>query len=235
MFLNADEKKYTIILVFCAVINCMGLLITTSRISLISALVACLYCIYFTDKRSVNYGKLAFIVLVSVFFVYMMNNSKGEILVDRFQNAVDQTNIAIHGDVRNFGSHRVYIYENIIKLIYESKKIAFVGVGPDCLMYYYSSSEEEVNKYPESANYTADKAHSDLIEYAATMGIPSLIFYSCFVLSILLPWFKKIKTASLEKKAIFAGWLGYLIQSMFNTPSIGVVIIFFVFSAILDG
>lgn len=231
MLLNAEEEKYTIILLCCTVINCMGLLISASRISLISALVACFYCIYFTDERSRNYGKLASIIFTSFIFLYMMNISKGETLINGFKDAVSQTKQA---DVRDFGSHRIYIYENIIRLIYESKRNALVGVGLDCLVYHYSSSEEESKKYPELAHASASKAHSDLIEYAATMGIPSLIFYVCFVLSLLLPWFKKIKTASPEKICIFAGWLGYLIQSMFNAPSIGVVVMFFVFSAILD-
>jgi len=224
MYLNADDDKHTIILLFCTVINCMGLLISASRISLISAVVACFYCIYFTDERSRNYGKLASVFFASFIFLYMMNISRGEILINGFKDAVNQTKQV---DARNFGSHRIYIYENIIRLIYESKKNALVGVGPDCLVYHYSSSEEESKKYPELANASATKAHSDLLEYAATMGIPSLIFYICFVLSLLLPWFKKIKTASPEKISIFAGWLGYLIQSMFNTPSIGVVVIFF--------
>jgi O-antigen ligase len=112
--------------------------------------------------------------------------------------------------------------------------IALVGVGPDCLYYYGAVSDEDLKKHPFLRVGIFDKAHSDPIEFAASMGIPALIFYACFIGSILFPWFQKPHNASPELSGIFAAWLGYLIQSLFNVATIGIVSIFIVFSAIID-
>jgi hypothetical protein len=143
-----------------------------------------------------------------------------------------QTQQASETNIGALGSGRMYYYKHFIKVPFINLKHGLFGIGPDCLYRYGYVPFGNVNG---QENFQFDhKAHSDLIEYAATMGIPALVFYICFIVSIFYPVFKQIHSVPPEFLAIFAASLGYLIQSFFNIPNVVLAGIFFAFTAIIE-
>jgi hypothetical protein len=200
------------------VTNYFGLVYSVGRVSWIASLISCLICIILLRNKQYL---VRFLILLSVLVVFTaLIDTKAQILGDRVEDFYHQTkNISTNAD--DFGSGRLFAFKNFARLSVESPKNIIFGVGLECLVFY----ESYANKF--------GKAHSDLIEFAATMGYPALIFYLYFCGHIFFRYLKTLATIPIFTSAIFAAWLGYLIQSFFNAPCIGVVEIFFVFSGIL--
>jgi phosphate starvation-inducible membrane PsiE len=218
MWLHSTTSKDKYVYLASTVINYFGLLYSVSRVSWISATVACVLCILLVRNTGhlVRFCKLTFFLVLATFII----DSGTHIIRSKVENLYTQTT-TMHRNLDNFGSSRVLGYKTFIKLNISSAKNMLVGVGPDCLAFF------------ESGNEVFGKAHSDPIEYAATMGLPALLFYALFICSILVPYLKVIGSAPYAVTAVFAAWLGYLIQSFLNSPCISIVEIFMVFSGVL--
>ena len=232
-YLRSKKSSESFNLLLLSVTNYAGLVVSLSRISWISVLVAIIFCLIYIDKNRLLYVKTAILIIIMFTVTFVLNATSDSLIKEKYVDAVKQFDVTSTKNISSFGSSRFYIYEKFTLLTFSSYKNMFFGVGPDCLSYYGRVQDDDIIKYPFLSSVTISKAHSDLIEYMASMGIPALIFYSWFIVSILFSWLKKFRTASPEMSGIFAAWLGYLIQSLFNMSILGVIAIFFVFSAII--
>ena len=234
MFIRSKNKIENIFFAFLSMSCIVGLIVSTSRISWISVLTCLILCIFLIDSRLLSYKKLLIVIVATVLSAYIINITSSSTIHKSISDTARQVEDIKDNNIHKFGSKRFYIYYKFIMLTFESSRKSLVGVGPDCLINYSKPSPEDIKRFPGISSTNVDKAHSDLIEYMASMGVPSLIFYICFILSILLPWLKNVKNASPEMTGIFAAWLGYLLQSLFNIHHIGIIGIFIVLSAILN-
>jgi O-antigen ligase len=226
---NSSKINY---LLFSSAACFAGLVVCTSRISWISVFIAIIIGLFYIEKSRVLYKRLLVITALAFVITSTLNSTSGSSITEKYASGVGQ--FTKTQDIRSFGSSRFFIYDRLISQTFGDIKRSLVGVGPDCLVFFGEITDEDKIKYPFLPTGGFAKAHSDLIEYAASMGVPALVFYICFITSILFPWFKNKEKPSPETTGVFAAWLGYLIQSMFNVPTIGIVSIFFIFSAIIN-
>jgi len=233
LWLRSKDKREGALLLIPTLLCLWGLIVSTSRISLFFALAACLVCLFLSAGRSLLLRRFLAVTAFAFAVAFLVDAGTGSAIKQKYVAAGSQTREAASSDLRKLGSNRLYAYEKFIRLTLKSPRRLLVGVGPDCLYLYGWTSDADAQTFPALANVVFCQAHSDIIEYAATMGIPALVFYLGFIFSILLPRLRKASAASPALAGIFAGWLGYLSQSFFNFPNVGIIGIFFVFSALL--
>jgi len=234
MMLRSKGKRESTLLLVPTVLCLWGLISSTSRISLVCVLATCTVCIVSLEGRRLFFRKFLAVLAFAFAVAFLVDALTGSAIKQKYVDAGPQTRDAATSDLRKLGSNRLYAYEKFIKLTLKSPRRMLVGVGPDCLYLYGWTSDEDARTFPNLANIVFCQAHSDFIEYAATMGVPALIFYVCFLLSILLPWRSKMSSASPAMAGLFAAWLGYVLQSFLNFPNIGIIGIFYVFSALIS-
>ena len=234
LWLRSKGKRESALLLIPTLLCLWGLIVSTSRISLAAVLVTCLVCIMPLDDRWFSFRKFLAVLAFAFAVSFLVDAMTGSAIREKYVAAGSQTRDAATSNLRKLGSNRLYAYEKFVKLTLKSPRRMLVGVGPDCLYLYGWTSDEDARTFPSLANIVFCQAHSDMVEYMATMGIPALVFYVGFLLSILLPWRREMKSAAPVMTGLFAGWLGYVLQSFLNFPNVGIVGIFFVFSAILS-
>jgi putative inorganic carbon (HCO3(-)) transporter len=234
MFIQSKNKKETLILMFLTVMSFQGLILSLTRVAWVGVLLSLgFFLSFFLKDLKFIYKKLIVFGSIVLILTFLFNYTGKSRISKQYIDAVKQTKQAVKKDIRRFASYRFYVYEKFIHLTLSNVKNALVGVGPDCLFFFGKVPAKDEKKFPNLRGITFDKAHSEIIEYAATMGIPALILYMWFFLILFYFTIKKIKSASPEIISIFAGWLAYLIQSFFNIAIIGIVGIFFFYSALL--
>jgi O-antigen ligase len=232
--LRCKGKRESTLLLIPTIVCLWGLIVSGSRISLACVLATCLVCIVSLDGSRLLFRKFCAVLAFTFAVSFMVDAMTGSAIRQKYLDAGSQTRDAASTDLRRLGSNRLYAYEKFIKLTLKSPRRMLVGVGPDCLYLYGWTSYEDAKTFPDLANVVFCQAHSDVVEYAATMGIPALVFYGGFLLSVVLAWWSKINSATPAMTGLFAGWLGYVAQSFFNFPNIGVIGVFFIFSAVLS-
>lgn len=175
--------------------------------------------------------KLLLVMAAGLIIIAVMNMSGFETPSTRIENTANDIREAKSGDAGQLGSGRIYIYTRTLK-VFLNKPI--LGTGPDNLAYYLPlTKEESKHRFGNDRTICIDKAHSEYLEYAATMGLPGLILYLCFIVSILLPAIKNRKQFEPASWGILSGIIGYLLQATFNIGVISVLPLFFIYLALL--
>jgi putative inorganic carbon (HCO3(-)) transporter len=109
------------------------------------------------------------------------------------------------------GSNRLYIWKEVIKVI---ENHWLFGIGPDNLVYEKIVYKDAVNT----------KAHNNLLEIAATMGIPAMLAYIAFILSVFLQY---RKGNAFQFTALLM-CLSYLVQGLVNIDMLMVYPLFWI-------
>lgn len=232
MFLKNESNRKNVFYYIAFVLSYTGLLVSLTRVSWLGTIGALVLVAWFFRKDFKKYSRKIVIVLLTFVIVLVFIDVSGHgKIIGRYYSMKDQIEKASEGNIEQFGTSRFYIYGKAFKVIANNP---IVGVGPDCFAYYATLTREDYKKYPELKNVGYfDKVHSEYLEYAATMGIPALIFYAWFVLSIFIPWIKKRKEMKPEILAIFLGLTGYLMQACFNFGSMSTLPVLFVLLGLL--
>nr|WP_010244082.1 O-antigen ligase family protein [Acetivibrio cellulolyticus] len=232
MFFKNKGIKRNILFYLVLLFSYAGLLVSLTRIAWLGTLCSLAFAAFYFRKDFRKYFKKIIIVFVSFALVLVvLDITGGGQITGRYYSMKYQVNEAKNGNMERLGSSRFYIYGKAFKVLADNP---IVGVGPDCFAYYSIISREEYDKHPElnSVGYF-DKVHSEYLEYATTMGIPALIFYLWFIISIFIPWLRKKDEIKPEMLGIFIAWTGYLIQAAFNFGAISVLPLFFVLTGLL--
>ena len=219
LFLKSKSKKRNILYYFYLVLSYAALLVSLTRIAWLGTIGAIVLVIWVFRNNFKEHLKKFLLVAVTFTVILIILDFSGDgRIVSRYYSMKAQIKKAYEGDLEQFGTSRFFIYGKAFKVIAEHP---IVGTGPDCFAYYSVITREEYEEHPElkGVGYF-DKVHSEYLEYAATMGIPALIFYLWFLLSIFIPWIKKRKEISPEILAILLGLTGYLLQACFNFGAI---------------
>ena len=150
----------------------------------------------------------------------------------RFFKTFNEIKIAINtGSLDIIGSQRGLIWRWTLKVI--SNK-PFFGCGPDNLNNaLHTYCKKEIIQDIQETGKDTDKAHNEILQIAATLGIPAAIIYITFVGLILCPNLKKM-----YKNPIIFGLtiaiIGYLVQAFFNISTIGVAPLFWMLLGLID-
>jgi O-antigen ligase len=104
--------------------------------------------------------------------------------------------------VNSAGTGRWILWMNGLKFISEKPVL---GYGPDNLGKQYAK-----------VKISTDRPHNELIQFAASLGIPAAIFYIIAIGSYFLVFLKLRKRASTLEIAILCAVIAYLASSMFG-------------------
>lgn len=232
MFLKNRGKKKNVLYFSVMILSYAGLLVSLTRIAWLGTIGALVIVAWYFRKDFRKYfSKIIAIVSSFVIVLFVLDFTGGGMIAGRYYSFIYQVKEAQNGDLDQFGSSRIYIYGRALKVIAANP---IVGVGSDCFAFVGGISKEERIKHPNLANVGYfDKVHSEYLEFAATMGIPALIFWVWFIMSIYIPWLRKKGEIRPDMLAIFFAWTGYLIQAAFNFGAISVLPEVFVLIGIL--
>ncbi len=114
------------------------------------------------------------------------------------------------------------------------KKRPFTGYGPDNFIFAFRESKTERYFRTTGKNMAQAHAHNDLLQMAATAGIPCAAIYAVSWSLVLMAGIKKAGK-DMSAAGICAGMAGLFIYLQFNNGMIGTTIIFWVFAASLNG
>lgn len=232
MFVKSKVKQKNIMYFIAFAFSYSGLLASLTRVAWLGTISALVLVAWIFRKNYREYlKKFSLVLLTFVVVLAFLDISGGGKIAGRYYSMKDQINKVREGNIEQFGTNRFFVYGRAIKVIAENP---IVGVGPECFAYYCTLTNEDYKNHPELEQIGYfDKVHNDYLEYAATMGIPALIFYLWFILSIFLPWIRRGKETKPEILAILLGLFGYLVQACFNFGAISVLPGFFVLLGIL--
>lgn len=232
LFLVCNNKKNSILLFISTTMFFSGMVVSLTRVSWIGTTMVCFVFLWLLRKNIKKYiKKLGIIIVTFIIVTILLDYTGGGKIVGRYFDFRDQVKVVQENSNYGYlGSNRVFAYKRALVAI---KDHPLVGIGPECFVYYGRMTLEESKELllPRRAFY--DKVHSDYLEFAATMGIPSLIFYLWFLFSIFIPLLRRKDNIPPEILAVFAGWTAYIVQAAFNFNTISVSPVFFVLSAIL--
>lgn len=222
MFIKSNSKKKNVLFFLVFVLSYTGLLASLTRVAWLGTIGALVMAAWiFRKNYKEHLKKFVLVMLTFVVVLAFLDISGGGKIAGRYYSLKLQINKAREGNIEQFGTNRIFVYGRAIKVIAENP---IVGVGPDCFAYYCTLTNEDYEEHPELEHIGYfDKVHSDYLEYAATMGIPALIFYLWFLLSIFIPWIRRGKEIKPEILAILLGLFGYLVQACFNFAAISVL------------
>jgi O-antigen ligase len=207
MYYYISSKRLTYLVSSCILYSC--LLCTLTRGAWIGFGTLLLFFIYYIFRYKINTKYLIALLAAFIIATYTINaTSNGDLLNRASKLKNDIANISSD----NSGAGRIFIWRNALKLL-PNKPI--LGSGPDTFgIVFMDKFGDEVKTVLKSDLYF-DKAHNEYLQQAITTGIPSMILYISFGLTILIRAHKNIKNNKLLIP-LFCSILGYAVQAFFN-------------------
>jgi putative inorganic carbon (HCO3(-)) transporter len=166
------------------------------------------------------------IILISILIMLLFNLLSDGGLVDRFLSILFDADEFLSGGAKSdyTGSHRGFIWKRVIELI-KTKPLTGYGIenlGETFIKYY---SNDMIEFWGE-IRYV-DKTHNDFLNIAVTTGVPSMIIYLSFVISIINTCVKNFKYNM--GLLLLPSVLGYLAAIFFNISVTSVAYVYWVF------
>lgn len=234
LYFTSKDIKKTLLLIITSSIFCTGVLVCLTRSAWVAAFVGFIVCcVLLWNKMHYFIFKIAALAVLVAAITITINIYSNSAITSRFIGTMREIQKAVETkDITGLGSTRGFIYKRAIKITLDNP---LIGVGPDCLTFFATITDEDRKNFPSIASITYyDKVHNEYLEYASTMGIPALIFYGWFIAELCVKFYKKRKSdMSAVICAVFAAWLSYIIQASANIGIVGVLPIFFTFTGIL--
>lgn len=219
---NSGALCYSILL-FC-------LLCTNTRGAWLGTIFSaiCFFAIHLICDRNFSgfIKRYSVIVFISVIIVLLYNFLEDETLINRFMTIFfDAKEFLISGDKSDYtGSHRGFIWKRVLALI-ENRPITGYGIenlGETFIKYF----NDDMIEFWGETRYV-DKAHNDFLNIAVTTGIPSMIVYLLFIISVIKTGLSNLKNPLIL--LLLPSISGYLIAIFFNISVTSVAYIYWVF------
>lgn len=152
------------------------------------------------------------LVLDLVFALTILGLNTGSTLLERMdflfreveqvqQNLPTASDAEVSAAIDNLGTERVLLWRLGIQFALEKP---IFGYGPDNLGHLYSAVRYNL----------PDRPHNELIQFAASLGFPALIFYVTAIGSHVAAFFRRFRKLNLFHLALFASAGCYLVSSM---------------------
>ncbi|WP_436513134.1 O-antigen ligase family protein [Clostridium thermobutyricum] len=199
----------------------LALIYSKTRGGWVSLGIFSLLGLYFIIKDR-NRLKRAIIIVISftlIFFVVNLFNS-GEFM-ERLETVKED---AINIKDSSAGSGRVGIYKGAINMI---KERPFLGTGVSCFWEGFQlDAPKDVLDSWKSQNIMVDKAHNEILNYAATSGVPAAILY---IILIFLVFYRLWKNKEDDRvRTILIILFGYVVQANLNISVVPVAPLFWI-------
>lgn len=189
-------------------------------LAVIAGLVCSVILTIWLDKKHLK--RILIVVGVFIIVTLIMNVSNGHLYKDIKILGGDISKIANESpDVGKAGTGRWILWMNGLRFIAE--KPVF-GYGPDNLGYQYAK-----------VNISTDRAHNELIQFAASLGIPAAIFYIIALAAYFIVFLKHKKQVSTLEIGLLCTVIAYLVSSMFGNTMYYTSPFFFMLLGISSG
>jgi O-antigen ligase len=207
-----------------------ALLCSETRGAWIGTFMAGLMLIVFLIINKVNLKPLFTLLLIFTIIIFGLNRYNNFETRARFTSIIDDARSVAEKapEYEKAGSTRIFVWKKTLMLI---KSKPLTGYGPDTLdIPFMKNFRSEVNKY--YGNMVVDKAHNEYLQIAVTIGIPGLLVYLLFILSVFI---KALKTHRGNPIVIIllCSTLGYWIQAFFNISVVSVAPVYWGLMGIL--
>ncbi|NBG89633.1 O-antigen ligase family protein [Isachenkonia alkalipeptolytica] len=169
------------------------------------------------------------VVLALFIFLSLGMNIQNGYLQERFSFLSSDVNSILEGEeeVQKAGTNRWGLWVSGVKFAGEEP---LFGYGPDNL------GERYKEEYEDRDWYYSDRPHNEVIQFAASIGIPGALFYVGAVLIFLYAFIQKGKKNTPFDSAITAALITYWCSSMFgNTMYYTTPFFFLVWSLAVKG
>ncbi|MEL7649842.1 MAG: O-antigen ligase family protein [Sedimentibacter sp.] len=190
--------------------------------------ISCLvYLHFFYHKNIKNYIKRYItLIIISLIVILVFDFFSEGVLINRFTSiSSDMMEFLKNGENSDYaGSHRGFIWKRVIQLI-KYRPLTGYGIenlGETFLRYF----KDDMFEFWGEIRYV-DKAHNDFLNIAVTTGVPSLIVYLIFVLSVLKKGLSNAKNPVLL--ILLPSISGYLAAIFFNISVTSVAYVYWVF------
>jgi len=207
LLLFQTEKKSTLKLMFRLTIFAVitaGLVENGALGPYLAVIIGLLFSVILTiwlNKKLLKQTLIAVGIFISI--TVIMNISNDHTFSDFNTLKGDISKIASEApDVDSAGTGRWILWMNGLKFISEKPVL---GYGPDNLGEQYAK-----------VNISTDRPHNELIQFAASLGIPAAIFYIIAIASYFLVFLKLRKRASTLEIGMLCTVIAYLVSSMFG-------------------
>lgn len=164
------------------------------------------------------------LLLVGVFIIVTiaMNIYNGHLYKDIWTLGGDVSKVMRESsDVDSAGTGRWILWRNGVRFI--SEKPVF-GYGPDNLGEQYAK-----------VNIGTDRAHNEIIQFAASLGIPAAVFYIIAMVNYFIGFLRIRKKVSTIEIGMFCTVVAYLVSSMFGNTMYYTSPFFFMLLGISSG
>lgn len=212
LFLIENKISWRLFALACGVFELWALIQANTFGSYLAVFAACVFALILFSRAS---GKIKFLYFVPllVFCVITLMNFP-QIMNDLSRLQGDVALISQNqADANAAGSGRWLIWKLSVGYIIEKP---IFGFGPEGLYSLYLS-----------AGLNIDRPHNEFLQYAAFTGIPGMLFYLGFLVSLFLCRWREIKSCSSEALAAALCVFGYIGSSMLGNTMFNTVPFYF--------
>lgn len=204
----------------CSLVYFAALVIGQTRGCWLALVLFCIVGIGFIIKDKKKMIR-ASIIVISFGCIFMVINNKSEGVIAQRVESIKEDMVEIKA---SSGSGRIGIYQGAINMIIERPVL---GTGISCFWEGFKlDAPKEVLKSWEAQKTIVDKAHNEILNYAATSGIPAAILYISLNFIILKKLWRKRENNYI--KTIFIILIGYLFQANFNISVVPVAPLYWI-------
>lgn len=231
--LNTKNKLQFVLNSILTLIFGYGLIIGNTSSCILSFLIVLVY----TLIKKINKQNIKKVVIILVIFLILLIS--GIKFMDQYfnnrvsftmkKNVYEVVSIFSEGINDKTFNYRVFIWKNTLKYV---PKYLFTGIGLDNFAFLnngtYLCYSDQINRI------CFDKAHNEYLQILITQGIFSLVTYLVLLGLTIYLFYKKQKQNSVHYKALYFGFIAYLIQAFFNISVITVAPIFYMIMGFLN-
>jgi len=190
---------------------------TKTRASLVAlAVFAIIYLVTVIYNGMWKSKLTVFVVLTAIGISVYQNAFVEHTAVGRFKEDMDK--VIRQEDVSHVGSTRIKIWQTGIKII---KRFPFTGIGPDNIAFAYEPFFKDERKV--GFQYQS-RLHNDILEQAATRGIPGVLIWLWLMVAIGRRAIRSIRKLSEDRFLMImlsCVLLVYLINNQFSFGTVG--------------
>lgn len=170
-------------------------------IAVVAGLISSVILIIWLEKKCLKRILIALGVFIGITLI--MNASSNHTFSDIKTLQGDIYKIASKSkDAGKAGTGRWILWTNGVRFIIEEPVF---GYGPDNLGEQYAK-----------VNIGTDRPHNEIIQFAASLGIPAALFYIIAMINYFIVFIRKRKHVSIIEIGMFCTVIAYLVSSMFG-------------------
>ncbi|MDP4089393.1 MAG: O-antigen ligase family protein [Bacillota bacterium] len=208
----------------CLLFLCM--LSSTTRSAWLSMSALLFLLIVFTVKKLIGPRPLLLLICAFAVLFVTFNYVSGNVISQRYASIY--SNAAEFDD--DSGSFRIFIWKRALPLVWD-RPLLGAGIDNFAEVFMPKYGEETQKVMPDT---TVDKAHNEFLQIAVATGIPSLLVYLSFLITMFI---KSLRLIKKDKKAfvLFCCILAYQMQAFFNISVVSVAPLMWILLGILNG